>query len=300
MDGAGGDDVVLAASGDDVVTGGDGDDLIIGATGDDSIDAGTGYDTVEGGDGYDTLGGGDDDDSLDGGDLDDSLDGGLGNDSLFGSDGFDTLVGSAGDDCIEGGAGDDSIDAGDGLDSVVGGEGSDTIGGQAGDDSLYGGLGNGAPLLVRLADDVGLVDAIDRRLQLLRVHFPYHESDHVLNFAINAWCDGDCMQDMELRRNDAGFLDALGADATPDPTTAGDFCRRFQADDVRSLLDAIDDARITVWRRQPSGGEFFREATIDVDGTLVITTGGNKTTTRRPRRSCWIGYAAPNPRASAC
>ena len=129
----------------------------------------------------------------------------------------------------------------------------------------------GVPLLVRLADEVGLVDAIDRRLHLLRVHLPYHESDHVLNFAINAWCDGDCMQDMELRRNDAGFLDALGADAIPDPTTAGDFCRRFEADDVRSLLDAIDDARIKVWRRQP--GKFFREAIIDMDGTFVITSG---------------------------
>ena len=93
----------------------------------------------------------------------------------------------------------------------------------------------------------------------------------MLNFAINALCDGDCLEDMELRRNDAGFLDALGADAIPDPTTAGDFCRRFEADDVRSLLDAIDEARIEVWRRQPRA--FFREAIIDMDGTLVITTG---------------------------
>lgn len=131
----------------------------------------------------------------------------------------------------------------------------------------YGGI----PLLYRLASETGLVAAIDRRLQLLKVHLPYHESDHVLNFAINALCDGDCLQDMELRRNDACFLDALGAEAIPDPTTAGDFCRRFTPEDVRHLLDAIDDARLEVWRRQPA--KFFREAVIDMDGSFVITSG---------------------------
>ena len=34
-------------------------------------------------------------------------------------------------------------------------------------------------------------------------------------------------EDIELRRNDEVFLDALGATRIPDPTTAGDFCRRF-------------------------------------------------------------------------
>lgn len=131
----------------------------------------------------------------------------------------------------------------------------------------HGGVG----MLLRLAREVGLVDAIDRRLHLLKIHLPYHESDHVLNFAINALCGGDCLQDIELRRNDACFLDALGAEAIPDPTTAGDFCRRFWEEDVRTLLEAIHEARREVWRRQPAS--FFEEATIDFDGTLVITGG---------------------------
>ncbi len=93
----------------------------------------------------------------------------------------------------------------------------------------------------------------------------------MLNFAINALCEGTCLQDIEPRRNDEVFLDALGAQAIPDPTTAGDFCRRFQAGDVRSLLDAIHDARLTFWQRQSQ--DFFEEAVIDMDGTMVITTG---------------------------
>ena len=35
------------------------------------------------------------------------------------------------------------------------------------------------------------------------------------------------LDDIELRRNDEAYLNALGAAALPDPTTAGDFCRRF-------------------------------------------------------------------------
>jgi len=137
------------------------------------------------------------------------------------------------------------------------------------------GLGcGGVALMLRVAQEVGLTDAIDRRLHLLRLHCPYHESDHVLNFAFNALCGGTCLQDIELRRNDACYLDSLGAETIPDPTTAGDFCRRFRgAADVRALLDAIDDARLEVWRRQPSGGKFFAEAVLDFDGTLVITDG---------------------------
>ena len=122
-----------------------------------------------------------------------------------------------------------------------------------------------------LARRIGLVDAIDERLPLLKVHLPYHESDHVLNIAYNALCNGTCLQDIELRRNDAVFLDALGARRIPDPTTAGDFCRRFDAGTINRLQDIFDDVRIGVWRRQPA--DFFDQAILDVDGTLVETTG---------------------------
>lgn len=135
----------------------------------------------------------------------------------------------------------------------------------------YGGVG----LMFKLAKDVGLVEAIDRRLNLLGFHCPYHESDHVLNLALNALCDGTCLQDIELRRNDEVFLDALGTQSIPDPTTAGDFCRRFKSEsDIDDLQAAIHTARLNVWKRQ--GPEFFAEAVIDMDSTFVITTGQTK------------------------
>jgi hypothetical protein len=133
-----------------------------------------------------------------------------------------------------------------------------------------GGIG-AIQLLVR---KLGLAQAIDERLHLLKYHLPYHESDHVLNFAYNALCNGTCLDDIELRRNDIVFLDALGADRIPDPTTAGDFCRRFSHDDVETLQDVFDQTRVKVWRQQPY--DFFDEAILDVDGTLVATGAGCK------------------------
>ena len=113
-----------------------------------------------------------------------------------------------------------------------------------------------------LVRKIGLAKAIDERLHLLKFHLPYHESDHVLNFAYKALCDGTCLQDLELRRNDEAMLDALGADRIPDPTTAGDFCRRFDDEaSVRKLQSAFHDVRIGVWAKQPA--EFFKQATID-------------------------------------
>ena len=125
-----------------------------------------------------------------------------------------------------------------------------------------------------LAHRLGLPQAIDQRLHLLKVHLPYHESDHVLNIAYNPLCHGTGLQDIELRRNDEGFLDALGTRRIPDPTTAGDFCRRFKQAHIDALQEAIDVARRNVWSEQPAS--FFDRATIDMDGTPVATTGSCK------------------------
>jgi Transposase DDE domain group 1 len=127
--------------------------------------------------------------------------------------------------------------------------------------------GIGARLL--LARSTGLISGIDCNLHLLKRHLPYHESDHVLNIAFNILAGGRCLEHIELRRNDAVSLDALGAVRIPDPTTEGDFCRRFHQADVLTLMETINTARLRVWSQQPE--EFFREAILDVDGTIVGT-----------------------------
>ena len=130
-----------------------------------------------------------------------------------------------------------------------------------------GGLG----VLQSVVEVVGLAEGIDERLHLLRRHLPYHESDHVLSLVYNLLSGGRCLEDLELRRSDEGFLNALGARRVPDPTTAGDFLRRFDSADVVALMDAIDRSRAAVWRRQPAAER--KLAVIDVDGTISETGG---------------------------
>ncbi len=119
----------------------------------------------------------------------------------------------------------------------------------------------------------------------------------MLNLAYNALCDGTRIEDIELRRNDEVFLDALGTQRIPDPTTAGDFCRRFDEASIRNLMQAADEARLNVWARQPK--KFFDRATIDLDGTLVVTTGeckaGMDISYRTPGVTipCW--FRSPKP-----
>src|SRR5579871_2055369 len=129
----------------------------------------------------------------------------------------------------------------------------------------YGGIG----LVHQLVKSLGLPAAIDQRLHLFKIHLPYHESDHVLNIAYNALCDGRCLEDLELRRQDEAYLNMLGASRIPDPTTAGDFCRRFQSEHLAVLQEAFAMARLKVWARQPA--DFFDCAWIDADGTMVPT-----------------------------
>jgi hypothetical protein len=136
----------------------------------------------------------------------------------------------------------------------------------------YGGIScGGIGAIHKLAKTIGLIDAIDQRLHLLKFHMRYHESDHVLNIAYIPLYNGTCLQDIELRRNDENYLNALDADCIPDPTTAGDFCRRFTRSHLDTLMDIFNDTRVKVWAKQPHA--FFDRATIDMDGTHVETTG---------------------------
>ena len=131
----------------------------------------------------------------------------------------------------------------------------------------YGGMG----AMHVMVQGLGLVEEIDKHLELLKVHLPYHESDHVLNLAYNILAGGERLEDIELRRQDESFLNGLGAQRIPDPTTAGDFTRRFSVQDITTLQECINRARRRVWQEQPEG--FLAEAFIDVDGTIAGTLG---------------------------
>jgi Transposase DDE domain group 1 len=135
----------------------------------------------------------------------------------------------------------------------------------------HGGMG----MIVGLVESVGLAAEIDNSLSLLKTHRPYFESDHVLNVAYNALCGGTTLDDIEAQRQDRVFLDGIGAESLPDPTTAGDFCRRFDQDAVMALQEAVNRARLRVWAAQPPAF-FAQRAVIDADASIVSTGAQSK------------------------
>ena len=147
-----------------------------------------------------------------------------------------------------------------------------------------GGIG----LIHLLANKTGLLKQIDDGLELLMRHLPYHESDHIANIAYNLLAGGTCLQDIEQQRNDSAWLDALGAKIIPDPTTAGDFLRRFNRQDIIDLMEIKNRTRQQIWAKQPAG--FKKEAVINIDGTITETCGKCKQGMDISYNGIW-GYA---------
>ena len=149
---------------------------------------------------------------------------------------------------------------------------------------VCGGIG----VIHMLVNKLGLAGGINKRLILLKNHVPYWESDHVLNIAYNVLTGGRCLEDIERLRNDETYMNALGAERIPDPTTAGDFLRRFDKGSIELLQEAINEGRKKVWSQQSEG--FRKEAIIDVDGTIAGTNGECKEGMDISYNGIW-GYA---------
>ncbi len=134
----------------------------------------------------------------------------------------------------------------------------------------------------------GLVKEIDAKLKLLKCHVPYHESDHVLNMVYNILSGGKRLEDIELNRTNEAYMNALGAQRIPDPTTAGDFTRRFSVEDNITLMECINEARKKFWR--VTKNDNLKEALIDIDGTIAPTYGQCKEGMDISYKGIW-GYA---------
>jgi hypothetical protein len=157
-----------------------------------------------------------------------------------------------------------------------------------------GGRGEATPFgglfaMHRLVTRLGLVDEIDERLRLLKMHLPYHESDHVLTLAYSVLTGGTRLEDVDRLRNDVPLMNGLGARLLPDPTTTGDFLRRFAEADLITLMDAVNSVRPGLWTRR--GADLLGEvAFVDADGTGVPTTGELKQGMDISYKGVW-GYA---------
>lgn len=144
----------------------------------------------------------------------------------------------------------------------------------------YGGLALVVPLVRRFK----VAQLLDQQVHVLKQHKPYHESDHILAMAFNLYVGGTCLEDLSELQHSLAVHRLLGACRLPDPTTAGDFLRRFSElvnpgslAALRGVIDAVQDA---VWQKvsRRRGGKRGKQAwsVVDLDGHLKELYGVQK------------------------
>jgi hypothetical protein len=121
----------------------------------------------------------------------------------------------------------------------------------------------------------GLASTIENSVQLLKQPREYSDSDHILSQVFNTFFGGQRLEDMKLLRQDDAVKKALGMASLPDSTTAGDFLRRFDQEQIDALQDGINEARSTVWNKTRPF-DSIKEVYIDIDGTVAPTEAGCK------------------------
>jgi hypothetical protein len=144
------------------------------------------------------------------------------------------------------------------------------------------GLG-GLMLTEALCRRFKLAEVIDKHVDVLKRHVPYHESDHVLALAMSLYAGGTCIEDMALLQHDEAVRRMLGACRLPDPTTAGDFLRRFDQqtnpEALTGLRSANDEIQELVWQRLTRRQRRRRKRSlvvIDIDSKIKPLSGEQK------------------------
>jgi hypothetical protein len=142
---------------------------------------------------------------------------------------------------------------------------------ERGEATAYGGLS----LATALMRSLGVPRALDQALSLLQSHRPFTESDHVLTHVYNLFVGGTCIEDIGHLQSSEPVRRMLGAVRIPDPTTAGDFLRRFDPASLRGLDGAIDEGQEAVWRRR-YGRRKVDRAVVDLDSHVHPVYGDQK------------------------
>jgi len=153
------------------------------------------------------------------------------------------------------------------------------------DDRIPATVHGGISLCLALWRKLGMSQVIDERIHVLRRHKPYHESDHVLAHVLNLFAGGSCIEDQGSLQQDGAVLRMLGTDRFPDPTTSGDFLRRFEDEvnpgAIAALRSAVDSVQDAVWaefaarcRRRRRQLGFW--GSVDLDSHIIELSGNQR------------------------
>jgi hypothetical protein len=130
----------------------------------------------------------------------------------------------------------------------------------------------GLSLFYAMAEALEIPRKLDERVKVKKRESGYPESEHILALAANAFVGGEYLEDLEALREDGAIQRAIGRQEIPDPTTAGDFCRRFTLGHLLQLNRAYGEIERGVYERRPEVTHW----TVDVDAKVHEVYGEKK------------------------
>ncbi len=130
----------------------------------------------------------------------------------------------------------------------------------------------GLSLFYAMAEAFEIPRILDEDVKVKQRESGYPESEHILALAANAFVGGDFLEDLEALREDVAIQRAIGRKDLPDPTTAGDFCRRFTLGHLLQLNRAFGKIEQRVYEQRPDVTHW----TVDVDAKVHEVYGENK------------------------
>src|SRR5208337_2026847 len=130
----------------------------------------------------------------------------------------------------------------------------------------------GLSLFYAMAEAVEVPRILDQRVHVKERERGYPESEHILALAANAFVGGDYLEDLEALREDVAIQRAIGRKDIPDPTTAGDFCRRFTLGHLLQVNRAFGEIEQRVYKHRPEVTHW----TVDADAKVHEVYGEKK------------------------
>ena len=130
----------------------------------------------------------------------------------------------------------------------------------------------GLSLFYAMAEILKIPKSLDDHVQVKQRDSGYPESEHILALAANAFVGGDFLDDLEALREDDAIKMAIGRKEIPDPTTAGDFCRRFSRGHILQINKAFAEIEHEVYKKRKD----VSDLTIDVDAKVHEVYGKKK------------------------
>jgi hypothetical protein len=130
----------------------------------------------------------------------------------------------------------------------------------------------GLSLFYAMAEALDIPKILDQHVHVKERAAGYPESEHILALSANAFVGGDFLDDLEALREDVAIKKAIGREEIPDPTTAGDFCRRFSLGHLLQMNKAFTEILQRVYTRRAQISRW----TIDIDAKVHEVYGEHK------------------------